>query len=170
MFRLAFLCGFASVFVAGSVRADKKTSGSDFFETQIRPVLVKHCYECHSSAAQQNKKFEGNLLLDTRAGIRAGGETGPAVVPGKVAESLIMSALRHQDGLMMPPQGKLPDAVIAKFSKWIRMGAPDPRDGKTAAVTAIDWNAARQFWAFQQPFKHAAPRVQNADWPRREYR
>ena len=169
MFRIAFLCGFASVFVAGSVRADKKTGDSDFFETQIRPVLVKHCYECHSYAAQKNKKFKGNLLLDTRAGIRAGGETGPAVVPGKVADSLIISALRHRDGLKMPPQGKLPNAVVANFSKWIQMGAPDPRDGKTAAATAIDWNAARRFWAFQQPIKHAAPKVQDADWLRREW-
>ena len=75
----------------------------EFFETRIRPVLVNQCYECHSS---QSKKVKGSLLLDTRAGIRRGGDSGASVVPGKPADSVLLDALKY-DGLEMPPKGKL---------------------------------------------------------------
>jgi hypothetical protein len=170
MFRLAFFCTFAVALFAAPVRADEKETGdTNFFEKNIRPVLVKHCYECHSATAQKNKKFKGELLLDTRAGIRAGGETGPAVVPGKIATSLIMSALRHQDGLEMPPKGKLPDAVIANFAKWIQRGAPDPRDASNAVATTINWKTARQFWSFQAPQAHPQPKVKHTARVKREW-
>src|SRR5262245_41696722 len=78
--------------------------GVAFFEQKIRPVLVEHCYECHSAQA---KKLKGGLLLDTQAGLRKGGDTGPAVVPGKADDSLLIQALRQGDELKMPPKGKL---------------------------------------------------------------
>src|SRR4051794_28715859 len=68
--------------------------GIDYFEKKIRPILVEHCYSCHSTAA---KKQKGGLLLDTRAGIRKGGETGPAVVPVKPKNSLLLKAVRYHD-------------------------------------------------------------------------
>src|SRR5688500_13882400 len=98
--------------------------GIDFFEKKIRPVLVANCYQCHSASA---KELKGELRLDTRAGIRKGGEQGKAVVPGNVRESLIITALKHEDGLEMPPKEKLSDAIVADFTKWVEMGAPDPR-------------------------------------------
>src|SRR4051794_29665522 len=105
--------------------ADKR--GVEFFESRIRPVLVEHCVKCHSAAT---KKTRSSLALDTRAGLIAGGDTGPAVVPGDPAKSVLVKALKH-DGLKMPSEStKLPDAVVADFEAWIRMGAPDPRDGK----------------------------------------
>ena len=67
--------------------------GLDFFEAKIRPVLVKHCYECHSVGAAAKNNLKGGLLLDSRDGSRKGGESGPAVVPGKPAESLLINAL-----------------------------------------------------------------------------
>ena len=115
-----------------------------FFETKIRPVLVEHCYSCHSSEARMNKKLKGGLLLDTRADLRKGGKTGPGVVPGKPAESLLLKALRHEDDLRMPPKAKLADAVIADFEKWIAIGAPDPRDGRPAIASK-----PKQHWAWQ---------------------
>ena len=123
-------CTFASLLtlLSGSLKADEKT---DFFEAKIRPVLIESCYKCHSAAAQANGKLKGGLLLDNRESIRRGGETGPAVVPGNTKQSLLLSALRHED-FEMPPKDKLPDGVIADFAKWIQMGAPDPRDGATA--------------------------------------
>jgi hypothetical protein len=137
--------------------------GVQFFEQKIRPVLVKHCYPCHSAEA---KKVRGSLLLDTRAGLLKGGDSGPALVPGKVTESLLIKAL-HNDGLAMPPSGPLPEEVVADFERWVRMGAPDPRDGKTAAVKAtIDLEAGRTFWAFQPPRRHEVPKVADAAWPR----
>ncbi|GIW78200.1 MAG: hypothetical protein KatS3mg105_0007 [Gemmatales bacterium] len=138
--------------------ADK---GIDFFEKKIRPVLVQECYRCHSSAKRQR----GGLVLDTRAGIRKGGDTGPAVVPGKPEKSLLLTALRYKGDLQMPPRGKLPDEVIADFEKWIAQGAPDPRDGKTVAKHGIDMEAGRKFWAFQPFKKSPLPEVSDVAWP-----
>src|SRR5439155_20518282 len=98
-------------------QAPPDAQGIEFFEKKIRPVLVQHCYQCHSADA---KKLKGGLHLDTRDGIRKGGETAPAIVPGKPAESLLIQALRYGE-LKMPPKGKLPDAIIADCEKWIAM-------------------------------------------------
>ncbi len=148
--------------------AEPTAADVEFFEQRIRPVLVDHCYSCHSTDAKQQKKLKGGLLLDTRGGSRTGGETGPAVVPNDVGRSLLIAALRHQGGLEMPPTGKLPDAVIADFVKWIETGAVDPRDGTTAKSAAINWEAAKRHWAFQPPQRHAAPAVKNPAWPKTE--
>ncbi len=131
-----------------------------FFEQRIRPVLVKHCYECHSSKAEE---VEGELYLDTRQGLLEGGQSGPAVVPGKPEDSLLLEALRYES-LEMPPEGKLPEAVIRDFERWIRMGAPDPRTGKLVRKK-MDVSKGRDFWAYQPPRKHPLPQVRNTSWP-----
>ena len=124
-----------------------------FFEQKIRPVLVEHCYACHSAEA---KKLKGNLYLDSRAGWEKGGDSGAAViVPGKPDESLLLRTLRHaEDGLEMPAQAdKLPDAIIADFVTWIRLGAPDPRDGRVAEARRAD----KSWWSLQplrREFRH----------------
>lgn len=121
----------------------------NFFENKIRPVLVEHCYECHSVAAADAGKLKGGLRLDSRAATRQGGDTGPAIVAGKPEESLLLSALHYQD-YEMPPSGKLPEATIADFKQWIEMGAPDPRDGPVvSARRMIDFEQGRLFWSFQ---------------------
>jgi hypothetical protein len=126
----------------------------EFFEAKIRPVLITHCYECHSADA---KSVKGGLRLDLRESSRRGGESGAAVVPGDATESLLLSALKHES-FQMPPERKLPDEVIADFARWIEMGAPDPRDGDAApAASSIDWDAGRQFWAFQPPQPQSLP-------------
>ena len=121
-----------------------------FFEQKIRPVLVQHCYGCHSVAARDSKKLQGELYLDSAAGVLTGGETGPALIKSKSAESLLLKALRY-DGMEMPPTGKLPDEVIADFAKWIDMGAPDPREGDTLAKPKreINLEEGRQWWSFK---------------------
>jgi len=129
----------------------------DHFEAKIRPILTEHCYSCHSEAAAKNKKLKGGLKLDTREATRAGGDTGPGVVPGKPKDGTLLAALRYTGDSQMPPKGKLPDAVIADFEKWIADGATDPRDGKES-TQGIDFAKGRQFWAFQPP-KAAAPPV-----------
>ncbi len=155
---------FAGQSIAGqSIAADATPSGIEFFEKRIRPELVKHCYKCHSADA---KNVKGGLLLDTRAGILNGGESGPAVVPKKPDESLLVDALRHES-FKMPPSGKLPDAIIADFEKWIAMGAPDPRLGKaSSAASKITFNTARSHWSFQPLSETTPPAVQQTDWPR----
>ena len=134
-----------------------------FFEKKIRPVLVTHCYSCHSASAE---KVRGEFLLDTREGIRKGGETGPAVVPGDVKKSYLIRLLRHpDDNLKMPKKERLPEEVIADFEKWIAMGAPDPREGATKIVKhEIDFEKGRQFWAFQAPKTTTPPAAKNPAW------
>ncbi|MBT6486330.1 MAG: DUF1549 domain-containing protein, partial [Planctomycetaceae bacterium] len=158
------MCGRTT---AADPPAKLKPEDLQFFENKIRPVLVAQCYKCHSAKAQQNKKLEGKLLLDTREGIRKGGESGPSVVPGKVDDSLLIEAIRYES-VEMPPKSKLPANVIADFVKWVEMGAPDPRDGRAATTTEekIDFVAARKFWSFQPLHDVATPKVQNKDWGR----
>ncbi len=139
-----------------------------FFEKNIRPVLVDKCYKCHSA---QSDKVKGGLLLDTREGIRAGGDSGHAVVPGDIKESLLVKAMHWQDkDLRMPPEkdgGKLPDSVVADFEKWISMGAPDPRDGEAKVVKKVlDPKEGKTLWAFQMPKPAPVPAVKDAAWPR----
>ena len=127
-----------------------------FFEKKIRPVLVAQCYACHSSKAARVKKLRGGLWLDNREGVRKGGETGAAIVPGKPDESLLLKALNY-DSLEMPPKGKLPRAVIADFREWIIRGAPDPRRGRAATISKIDIDVGRNHWAYRPLKKPPVP-------------
>ena len=134
----------------------------EFFEKHIRPVLVRNCYECHSAGA---KNIRGELLLDSRAASRRGGESGPAVVPGDPEESLLLSALRHES-FEMPPDKKLPAETIANFERWIADGAADPRDGgQLVERREIDLAAGREFWSFRPIQKPPVPQVRRTDWP-----
>lgn len=139
--------------------------GIQFFEAKIRPVLVEHCYKCHSAQAVDAKALKGGLQLDTRAGIQAGGDSGAAIVSGKPDESLLISALKH-DSFEMPPNTKLSNEVINDFVKWIEMGAPDPRDGKQREIKSagVDIEAGKRFWSFQPLRQISVPNVKNNDW------
>lgn len=135
--------------------------GVEFFEAKIRPVLLQRCYSCHSSSA---KEVKGGLLLDTREGLRKGGESGASVVPGDVEESLLIQAIKHET-YEMPPGDKLGDDVIADFEKWIEMGAPDPR-GRSDAKKRISLSDARKFWSLQPVKRVSVPQPRSASWPR----
>ena len=144
--------------------AELEPAQLEFFETKIRPVLARNCYACHSAEA---KTRMGGLSLDTRQGIRDGGQRGHAVVPNDLDSSLVMGVLAYDGKLKMPPMGKLPDSVIADVATWIKMGAPDPREAKVEqAVSTIDVEKGRSFWAFQTPAKTAPPAVNSINWPR----
>lgn len=136
-----------------------------FFEKKIRPVLVSKCVECHSA---EKNKLKGGLALDSVAGLLKGGDSGPAVVPGKPAESLLIKVIRHADpDLKMPPKEKLADGVIADFEAWVKMGAPAPKDADPkAARTGIDIEKGREFWAFQPVKQPAVPAVKDTSWAR----
>src|SRR5690349_3699494 len=106
----------------------------EFFEKKIRPIFVERCYKCHSAQAE---KVKGGLLLDSREGLLKGGDSGPAIVPGDPEKSRLIVALRYKDEqLQMPPKEQLPAEVVANFEKWVKAGAPDPRVGKIAKVSA----------------------------------
>ena len=139
--------------------------GLALFEQKIRPVLVQHCYSCHSEEAQEKKKLQAGLFLDSQEGMLNGGETGPAIVKGKSAESLLIKALKY-DGVEMPPTGKLSEEIVADFAKWIDLGAPDPRQGRKPATAKreIDLVAGREFWSFKPLQQVEPPEVKNTDW------
>lgn len=137
-----------------------------FFESKIRPVLAKQCYECHAADA---KKIGGKLLLDSPAEMLSGGESGPAVIPGKPDDSLIVQALRY-DGLEMPPKHRLPESVVNDFATWVKMGAPDPRDNTSKPGTAKKPLVADEaaLWAYRPVARPGVPEVQAKAWPRSE--
>ncbi|MCB1226358.1 MAG: PSD1 domain-containing protein [Verrucomicrobiales bacterium] len=142
-----------------------------FFEKKIRPVLIEHCYKCHSA---ESSKVKGGLLLDTRAGTQLGGESGePGVTPGDPQHSSLYTAMTWLDeDMQMPPKNKLPDDVIADFKLWIEQGAADPRESTSPNPAGgrrqIDMAAGRQHWSFQPPQAHPVPKVSNSDWPQAE--
>jgi len=148
-----------------AVKAESPAISADdlaFFEEKIRPVLIQHCYECHSP---ESKAVKGGLLVHSREALAAGGDSGPAVVPGDIEESLLLSAMKFES-FEMPPQGKLPEHVLKDFEVWIQRGAPDPRD--EAAPTrhsGIDLEAGRQFWAFQPVQSPELPNVAGVEQP-----
>ena len=136
-----------------------------FFESKVRPVLIKRCYDCHST----EKKTKGGLALDTRAGWQHGGDNGPAIIPGDLTKSLIIKAVRYLDeDFAMPPKSRLPADEVAILEEWVKRGAPDPRtaDATKAAKPkrTINLEEGRQFWAFQPVTHPSTPAVKDTAW------
>jgi hypothetical protein len=145
-----------------------------FFESRIRPLLVEHCYECHSGTGKKNK---GGLRLDSRQGWTKGGESGPAIVPGRPDDSLLIRGIRGWDkDFTMPPDKPLAAAQVADLVEWVKRGAPDPRtDPPVSTASApvnpakgIDIEKARRHWSFQPVETPVLPKVSNVKWPRTE--
>lgn len=151
----------ALVALAIAARAD---DGVAFFESRVRPVLVEHCYSCHGADKQK-----GGLRLDSRDALRKGGDSGPALVPGKPDESRLVRAVRHADkSLKMPPDKKLRAEQVADLERWVALGAPDPRDGPPEAGADADWEAVvrqrRTWWSLQPVRKPSLPTVGDTGW------
>src|SRR3954471_2973113 len=120
---ILILLGDMSLAAAPATRPTAE--GVEYFEKNIRPVLVERCYRCHSADAE---KIKGGLVLDTREGMLKGGDNGVVIVPGKPEKSRLITAIAyHDEEIRMPPKEPLADAQIAHFVEWVRMGAPDPR-------------------------------------------
>ncbi|MBL8867748.1 MAG: DUF1549 domain-containing protein, partial [Planctomycetia bacterium] len=126
---------------------------ADFFEKKVRPLLVEKCQSCHGA-----EKQKGNLRVDSKAALLAGGDRGAAVVPGKPDESLLVRVLAHDGDVKMPPKNKLPNAEIAVLKEWVQRGAawPEskavvaaPKASKTVAASREFTAEERNFWAFQ---------------------
>ncbi|MFO0953458.1 MAG: DUF1549 domain-containing protein [Isosphaeraceae bacterium] len=152
---LASLALFSAVSLATAGTVDDR-----FFREKVEPVLASKCYQCHSGQA---KSVKAGLRLDTREGLLKGGDSGPAVVPGKSAESLLVQAVRHEEGMAMPPKSpRLSEAVIADLAAWVDAGAPDLR--QPAASAGQD--DPKRHWAFQPVRAVTPPSVKNSDWPK----
>ena len=165
-FSALFLLGLASVSLVAAPTAEQV----EFFEKNIRPVLVERCYECHNSS----DKAKGGLALDWRGGLAKGSDSGPVFVADTPGEGLLLRAIRHEDReLKMPKDGpKLSPMVIGHFEKWIAMGAPDPRakpPSREEIAKATSWETIReqrkQWWSFQ-PIRFPAPPQMNGVWAR----
>ena len=141
----------------------------EFFEKKIRPVLVEHCYECHSA---ESKELMGELRLDLKAGWQLGGESGkPAIVPGNPEESPLIRAVRHHDDVsaMPPNKPQLSNQIVADLIEWVRIGAPDSREGTVVRNKDARWEAEfrqRLDWWSLQPLKDVAIPEVAGDWPR----
>jgi hypothetical protein len=136
----------------------------EFFEARVRPILVERCLKCHG----QEKQSSG-LRLDSRAAILKGGDSGPAAVPGKPEESLIVQAVDQTHGdLKMPPKGKLPEPSVAMLRQWVAAGIPwtDESAKRTAASTRHESNPAtsKTHWAFRPVRRPAPPAVRDRNW------
>lgn len=160
-----FLYAFLAIGLLVSVpaRAASLTGAQrDFFENRIRPALAKYCYECHSA---DSKDLGGKLYLDTKRGLRAGGESGSIVVEGKPDESLLIQALRWED-TEMPPDEPLPTNVLRDFENWVRMGAPDPRiETKEETEEKVKPDSGALHWSLR-PIRDPKPKNANSNWAR----
>ena len=155
---------FFSAFATSQEERPLSAEGVQFFETKIRPVLVEQCYRCHSADGQA---VRGGLSVENKDALLAGGESGPAVVPGNLEESVLWNAINYQD-YKMPPKNPLPKAVIEDFRKWIEMGAPDPRVSSGVVVhskvTPEDISKGKEFWSFKAPVKSTPKPSEYSKW------
>ena len=144
--------------------AEPSAAEVEYFEKEVRPLLVEKCQKCHGS-----EKPKGGLALTSRSRLLLGGDSGPAAVAGKPDESLLVRAIRYDESPRMPPIGKLTRAQIEVLARWVKMGLPWP--GAEATTSSSDGRftiteAQRQFWAFQPVKAVPVPAVRDADWPR----
>jgi Protein of unknown function (DUF1553)/Protein of unknown function (DUF1549)/Planctomycete cytochrome C len=162
------LWGFVSSIPARGDEPAATPEQIDFFEKQVRPLLVEHCYQCHSV---DSKRLEGKLLLDSRKGHILGGDSGPAIVPGDADGSPLIEAVRYES-YEMPPKGKLPDKDIETLVRWVKMGAPWPDEpAPTASANRKEFDLEQRrsdFWVWQPIVNVNSPDVKNDAWPRNE--
>ena len=126
---IASSVGFATV-RGGEPTSQAQAARDKFFEQSVRPLLAENCYSCHG-----DKKQKGGLRLDSLQAILKGGESGPAVVPAKPDESLLVEAINYE-GVEMPPNGKLEPAKVAILTRWVSLGAPWPSRDRAAHAPA----------------------------------
>jgi hypothetical protein len=172
--RLLLTCSLVLTFATRTSLAAEQGSTSqpeidataiEFFEKEVRPVLVSRCYECHSA---KSEKLEGGLRLDSRHAAIAGGDTGPAIVPSKPEESLLIDAINYGEVYEMPPKSKLPANEIAVLTMWVAMGAPWPQEEVAAAdhLKVFDLGERRAVhWCWQPVRDQSPPSVQLQNWP-----
>lgn len=127
-----------------------------FFENQVRPLLVRRCSECHGE-----KKQQGGLRADSRASLMKGGDTGPALSPGAADESLMIQAVRREGDFEMPPEEELTAAEVAILTQWVQQGAVWPEEEPPSTLTVVE--KAKDHWAFQAVHDPAVPELRNGD-------
>lgn len=138
----------------------------EHFETKIRPLLAKRCFECHGPDADE---AGGGLRLTSRAALLKGGDTGPAIVPGKPTKSVLIDAINYGEVYEMPPDSKMPAEEIALLTEWVKQKAPWPevKDEHLAESNAFDLaERKKNHWSWQAARRPELPVVENQAWPR----
>ena len=135
-----------------------ESEGDVFFREKVQPILSQHCFKCHS----HGEKMKANLLVDSREALLTGGDTGPAIVPGDPAKSLLIEAIGYKNAdMQMPPKGeKLSDAQVATLTEWVKLGAPWPEvpgQKMKARPRGKITDEDRQWWAFKPVAKVEPP-------------
>ncbi|MEM6472528.1 MAG: DUF1549 domain-containing protein, partial [Planctomycetota bacterium] len=156
---------FALSSLPATVRGDQAAAKKQaYFENNIRPLLAKHCFECHNATKQ-----EGGVRLDFRQAMLTGGDSGPTIVPGKPEESLLIEVVRYES-LEMPPEGPLDEQDVAKLVRWVRQGAYWPDDDVAQKPSLGDQDAIRavaeDHWSFRKVERPSQPKVSDPDWVR----
>ncbi len=168
-------CHVSIISLAGGMLALTSLSAAEptakqtaFFEAKVRPLLIKHCYECHSEDEGAQK---GGLLLDRESGWLEGGDTGKAVIPGNIKASLLIDAVAYTDpDFEMPPKYQLEDHEVNILKKWVRDGAVGTAEdmGETEfsqlGNQEIIFEKAKDHWSFQPVKKVVPPQVANDSW------
>ena len=160
--RFAVYFGLTPVLaMMSAVAAADQAESLEIFEKEIRPALLEHCVRCHGETKQQ-----GGLRLDSKEGWEQGGDSGPAIAAGDSA-SLLLEAIRYESGgYEMPPKGKLPEATIKAFEKWVQLGAADPRSNPVATPrnSAPSVEEGREFWSFRPITSPPVPKTKDQEW------
>jgi cytochrome c553 len=172
---IVLIANFFWVFLAVAVdTATPNAEQLEFFENKVRPLLADKCYRCHSAKAEEKGKLKAGLLLDSRAGLLKGGDSGSALTPGDPSKSFLVEAVNYRnEDMEMPPKGKLKEEQIKILTDWVKMGAPWPGADTTSEIAqaqpkeAYDWDRfRREHWSFKPVVKSDLPPVENRSWPR----
>lgn len=176
MLRLLLLITCTALFLAGSLFSSTACAWDEqehspeqikFFETEIKPILVEHCFKCHGAKGTP----KGGLSLTSRSGLLKGGDTGPSISLEAPSESILLEAVNYES-YEMPPSGKLPQATIAALAKWVEMGLPWTPGDEVAHVEPEEHgpppvnDETKKFWSFQPVARPNVPAVGNREWVR----
>jgi hypothetical protein len=153
-----------TVALTAPARADGPSAADvELFERKVRPLFSEVCQECHSTKTKQR----GGLVLDSRAALLKGGETGPAIVPGAPEKSLLIRLIGYTERIKMPPRSRLSDEQIADLTEWVRRGAPWPDDrGAVIVAKEFDLEKRKQHWSLQPLWRGQPPAVKDKSWGR----
>ena len=167
--------GWHSGFVqaAETVKGPESASGEidaetlRFVTTKVMPLLESRCYECHGPNSSEPK---ADLRLDTLPNMLAGGDSGPAIEPGKPEESILIDAISWSGDYEMPPKSKMPDGEVAILTKWVKIGAPWPKSASSAKVSKTSFPLEERranHWSWQAVKQCSPPSVKDTSWPRK---
>jgi len=175
MLKHLFLAAIGLVWISSAATLAEETSSTqpqfteaqlDFFEKKVRPILVTRCYECHGP---ESEPAEGNLVLGSHSELLQGGDSGPAVEPGKVDESLLIDSIRYDGLYQMPPKSRMPDDEIAILETWVKQGAAWPSEDENRSRNRKVFDLAQRkqsHWSWQPVTRPEVPTVQSENWPK----